>query len=95
MKNAEPVPLDADTVSYDSPPVAEVQVDELEYRVDAGLGSIVAISHRVAGTSTWAPITQGKWDGVRLRAKALEHPVVALLERALSQAMKDDRTTWG
>ncbi|HEX4336820.1 MAG TPA: hypothetical protein VH062_12965 [Polyangiaceae bacterium] len=97
MKIAEPAPLDGDSVSYEGAPVAEVQVEDLEYRVDAGLGSIVAISRRVAGTSTWAPVAQGKWDGVRLRAKALDHPIVSSLERALVQAMadRDERSSWG
>lgn len=79
-----------ESVSYEAAPVAEVQVGELEYRVDAGLGTAVAISRREAGASVWAPIAQGRWDGVRLRAKALEHPVTSALERALSLVQRDD-----
>ena len=81
--------LDGDSISYDAAPVAEVEIDGLEYRVDAGLGALVAISQREAGTSSWAPVAQARWDGVRLRAKSLGHPVVATLERALSRAMAD------
>ncbi len=80
--------LDADTVSYEAAALAEVQVDHLEYRIDPGLGSVVAISQREVGTSKWTPIAQGRWDGVRLKAKALGYPVTAALERAIALAMK-------
>ena len=86
--------LDADSISYEAAPVAEVEVDGLEYRVDAGLGSIVAISQREVGACSWVPVTQARWDGVRLRAKALGHPVVALLERALVQASANREGSW-
>jgi hypothetical protein len=86
--------LDEDSVSYEAAPVAEVEIDGLEYRVDAGLGSVVAISRREAGTSSWAPVAQARWDGVRLRAKSLEHPVVATLERALARAMANREGSW-
>ena len=79
-----------ESVSYEGAPVAEVQIDDLEYRVDAGLGAVVAISRREAGSSTWAPIAQGRWDGVRLRAKSLGHPVTSALERALSLVQRDE-----
>jgi hypothetical protein len=95
MKIVEPAVLDGDSVSYDGAPVAEVQVEDVEYRVDAGLGSLVAISQRATGECTWLLVAQGKWDGVRLKARPLEHPVVASLERALAQAMKDQATSWG
>jgi hypothetical protein len=88
MDVPQEVPLDADTVSYEAPPFAEVQVDDLEYRVDPGLGSVVAISRREVGTSTWTPVAQGRWDGVRLKAKALGYPVTTALERAIAAAMK-------
>ena len=77
----------ADSVSYEASPVAEVEIEDVQYRVDAGLGSAVAISRREAGAFTWAPVAQGKWDGVRLRVKSLGHPVTAALERALMLAM--------
>jgi hypothetical protein len=86
------VPSD-ESVSYDAAPVAEAQVGDLEYRIDAGLGAIVAISRREAGSSAWAPIAQGRWDGVRLRARALEHPVAQALERALMLSRRDETFT--
>ena len=90
--NDSQVPAD-DSVSYDAAPVAEAQVGDLEYRVDAGLGAIVAISRREAGASAWTPIAQGRWDGVRLRARALEHPVTAALEHALLLARREETFT--
>jgi hypothetical protein len=94
MNLDESAALDGDSISYDAAPVAEVEIDGLEYRVDAGLGSVVAISRREAGTSSWAPVAQARWDGVRLRAKSLEHPVVSTLERALSRAMANREGSW-
>src|SRR5207244_10645033 len=91
MEIPQDQPLSADMVSYESAPVAEVQIDDMEYRVDTGLGSVVAISRRAAGASSWVPIAQGRWDGVRLRARALEHAVTAPLERALARAMAEQR----
>src|SRR5579871_3596828 len=73
MNPADSAALDGDSISYDAAPVAEVELDGVEYRVDAGLGSLVAISRREAGTSSWAPVAQARWDGVRLRAKSLGH----------------------
>ncbi len=95
MKVEDSTALDGDSVSYEAAPVAEVEVNGLEYRVDAGLGSVVAISQREAGTSTWVPVAQARWDGSRLRAKALGHPVVQSLERALVQAMADREAGYG
>ncbi|HVW29417.1 MAG TPA: hypothetical protein VHC69_28825 [Polyangiaceae bacterium] len=86
--------LDADSVSYDAAPVAEIEVDGLEYRVDVGLGSAVAISQREVGASRWVPVAQARWDGVRLRAKTLGHPIVASLERALAQAAANREGSW-
>ena len=93
IETTEPKVPDEDSVSYEGAPVAEVRIGDLEYRVDAGLGSIVAISQREAGASTWVPVAQGRWDGVRLRAKALEHAVTSALERALSLAKQDEAFT--
>jgi hypothetical protein len=78
-----------ESVSYEAAPVAEIQLDETDYRVDAGLGSAVAISSRETGTSTWSPVAHGKWDGLRLKARSLDHPVVSALERALKVAMSE------
>lgn len=86
--------LDENSISYEAAPVAEVEIEGLEYRIDAGLGSVVAISRREAGTSSWVPVAQARWDGVRLRAKSLGHPIVSTLERALALAMANREGSW-
>jgi hypothetical protein len=81
--------LSAATVNYDDTPITQVEVDGTDYRVDAGHGSAVAVSRREAGTWEWAPVTEGRWDGSRLRAKGLDHDVVVALDAAVAQAMSE------
>jgi len=73
-------------LEYDFPPVAELALDGTTYRVDAGFRGAVAISERADGSWAWVLVTEGRWDGVRLKASALERPVVQALERALRAA---------
>lgn len=81
--------LDLPAVNYDDAPIVEAHVDGIDYRIDVGFGSIVAISTRAEGTWTWTHTAEGKWDGRRLRAKALDYPVVAALTEALARVMAD------
>jgi hypothetical protein len=74
---------EADLVSYEGAPIAQLELDGREYRVDVGRGSAVAISEREAGSVKWAFVTEGKFDGLRLKAKALSFPVVNALATAL------------
>jgi len=77
---------DFPAVDYDFPPIAELEIDGTLYRLDAGFRGAVAVSGRTAGTWTWALVAEGKWDGVRLKAKALDRAVVSRLEQALRAA---------
>lgn len=77
------------TVHYEGPPIAEQEIDGVDYRVDAGRGSLVAVSRRQSGTWAWVLAGEGRWDGVRLKVKGLEYAVVARLGQALAQAMRD------
>jgi hypothetical protein len=77
------------SVNYDDTPIVELEVAGIDYRVDTGLGSAVAVSRRVQGTWAWAPVTEGRWDGRRLKAKALDFDVITALSEALACAMKD------
>ena len=79
--------LSAGEVNYEEAPIVTLEVDGVQYRVDTGHGSAVAISQRQQGTWDWAPVTQGRWDGSRLRAKCLNHVVNTALAEALSAAM--------
>ena len=77
------------SVSYDGAPVAQIEVDGVSYRVDAGRGSAVAISRRHEGSWEWTLLLEGKWDGVRLKAKGIDRDVVIALERALAEATRE------
>jgi hypothetical protein len=80
--------LSVDEVSYEEAPIVTLAVEGIEYRIDTGLGSAVAISQRQQGTWQWAPLTQGRWDGRRLRAKCLDQHVSLALAEALGAAMR-------
>jgi len=81
--------LSADEVNYDEAPIVVLEIDGIEYRIDTGHGSAVAISQRQQGSWDWAPLTEGRWDGSRLRAKCLTHEVNAALAEALRSAMSE------
>jgi hypothetical protein len=89
MQTTEDRPVSAGSVNYDDTPIVQLQVEEVDYRVDTGLGSAVAVSRWQEGSWEWAPVTEGRWDGTRLRAKGLDFPVVTALAAALAQAMRD------
>ena len=80
----------SDAVDYDFPPVAELEIEETQYRVDAGHRGAIAVSGRALGTWSWALRAQGQWDGVRLKAKALDRGIVQALERALRAAATEE-----
>jgi len=81
--------LSADEVNYEEAPIVMLEVAGIEYRLDTGHGSAVAISQRQQGSWDWTPVTEGRWDGSRLRAKCLDHNVNAALAEALSAAMSE------
>lgn len=81
--------LSSDGVNYEEAPIVSLEVEGIEYRVDTGHGSAVAISQRQVGTWSWTPTTEGRWDGSRLRAKCLTHDVNSALAQALSAKMRD------
>jgi len=79
--------LSADVVNYEEAPIVTLEVSGIEYRIDVGHGSAVAISQRQPGTWNWTPLTEGRWDGCRLRAKCLAQQVNTALATALGAAM--------
>jgi hypothetical protein len=81
-------PLAAGAVNFDEAPIVQASIEGVEYRIDTGFGSIVAISTRAEGTWAWTVLGEGKWDGRRLRAKPLERSVTAILEQALVAAAR-------
>lgn len=79
----------SEVVNYDEAPIVVLEVDGVEYRVDVGQGSAVAISQRRLGTWSWTLLTQARWDGSQLRTKCLTHAVKSALASALSAKMHD------
>jgi hypothetical protein len=82
--------VSADSVSYEDPPLAELEVDGVDYRLDPGRGSSVAVSQRQSGTWDWTPVTEGRWDGSQLRVKGLDHQIVTALGAAMRERGKQD-----
>jgi hypothetical protein len=79
----------ADSVNYDDVPLAELALSGVDYRMDAGHGSILAISQRATGSWDWAFLSEARWDGSRLRAKGLGFELSSALASALQQAMTE------
>jgi len=84
----QPAPSES-SIDFDHPPVAEIEHDGARYRVDVGLGTAVAVSRRAPGSWSWEQLTEGRWDGVRLKAKELDRLVVEALAKALRAAAED------
>lgn len=83
MNEVDLSPSEVRCVNFDEAPIAVAEVEGIDYRVDVGHGSLVAISQRPAGTWDWLPVAEGRWDGSRLKAKSLSHDVNAALTSAL------------
>lgn len=80
----------ASSIDYDSSPVAELEVGETQYRVDPGFRGAIAVSQRAVGTWSWALVAEGKWDGIRLKAKPLDRSITTELEKALRAAAEQE-----
>jgi len=77
-------------VNYDSAPVAEAELDGIDYRIDTGRqGTALCISSRASGTWDWTFESEARWDGSSLRSKVIERPVLVKLSEALRAAMVD------
>jgi hypothetical protein len=85
----ESTSLLAESVNYEEAPLAMLEVDGVEYRVDTGHGSAVAVSCREPGTWDWSLVTEGRWDGYRLNAKSLKHTVLEALADVMGNAMRE------
>jgi hypothetical protein len=83
-------PTTSENINYDSAPLIQLELDGIEYRVDAGKqGTALSISTREAGTYGWAFGGEGRWDGSDLRAKAFERAILRPLSVALKDALAD------
>jgi hypothetical protein len=80
----------ASTINYDGPALAELSIDGVDFRVDAGKqGTSLCISQRATGTWDWCFTGEAKWDGSSLRAKNLGQGVLKPLSATLAQALAD------
>ena len=77
------------SVNYDSPPLVEVEIDGMDYRLDSGKqGTALSISTRPSGTWDWTYGGEARWDG-DLRCKAFERRTLAALGTAFKQALEN------
>lgn len=76
-------------VNYDSPPILELEIEGVDYRVDSGKqGTALCISTRTSGSWGWAFAGEARWDG-DLRSKALERRTLVTLSRAFREALRN------
>src|SRR3954453_12025563 len=82
---------DEGTVNYDEPALIEVELDEVEYRLDSGrAGTALCISTRPSGTYSWTFRGEARWQANVLRCKAFDRTVLS----RLSQALKELASGW-
>jgi hypothetical protein len=80
----------AGPVNYESAPLVELEIDDTQYRVDAGKqGTALCISTRKAGSWDWSFGGEARWDVRSLRSKAFERAVLGPLSAALAEALSD------
>jgi hypothetical protein len=77
-------------VDYDGPPVVELTVDDVDYRLDAGKqGTALSVSSRPTGTWQWAFGGEVRWNGSSLRSRTMERSLLDRLAKALVEAVAD------
>jgi hypothetical protein len=77
-------------VNYESPPVAETEIEGTAYRVDAGKqGAALCISTRDPSGWDWAFLCEVRWDGTEVRSKTLDREVRLALSRVIASAIQD------
>ena len=80
----------ANTVNYDSAPLVEVEIEGVDYRLDAGKqGTALCISTRPSGTWDWSFGGEARWDVNYLRSKAFDRRTLEQLSRAFAQALEN------
>jgi hypothetical protein len=78
----------SNSVNYDSPPIVELALAGIDYRIDSGKqGTLLSISTRESGTWDWSFGGEARWDGSSLRARAFERRVLQELSSAFAQAL--------
>lgn len=73
-------------VNYDEPALVEVELDEVDYRLDSGrAGTALCISTRPSGTYSWTFRGEARWQANVLRCKAFDRTVLTRLSQALKE----------
>src|SRR5690242_17355535 len=73
-------------VNYDEPALVEVELDEVDYRLDSGrAGTALCISTRPSGTYSWTFRGEARWQANVLRCKAFDRTVLTRLTQALKE----------
>lgn len=80
----------SDAVNYDSPALVEVEIDGVDYRLDAGKqGTALCISTRPAGSWDWSFAGEARWDVGSLRSKGFERRTLDKLSAAFKTALEN------
>ena len=80
----------AEPVNYESAPLVELEIDDTQYRVDAGKqGTALCISTRKAGSWDWSFGGEARWDVGSLRCKAFERRTLDQLSSAFKAALEN------
>ena len=73
-------------VNYDEPALVEVELDEVDYRLDSGrAGTALCISTRPSGTYNWTFRGEARWQTNVLRCKAFDRTILTRLSQALKE----------
>ena len=82
--------INSDSVNYDSTSLVEVQIEGVDYRLDAGKqGTALCISTRPAGSWDWSFGGEARWDVGSLRCKAFDRRTLDELSRAFKTALEN------
>jgi hypothetical protein len=82
--------LEASAVNYESAPLVEVEIEGVDYRLDAGKqGTALCISTRASGSWDWSFGGEARWDVGSLRSKAFERRTLDQLSRAFKVALEN------
>ena len=77
-------------VNYDSAPLVELEIEGMDYRLDAGKqGTALCISTRPAGSWDWSFGGEARWDVGSLRCKSFERRTLDQLSRAFKEALEN------
>jgi hypothetical protein len=78
------------SVNYDESPLIELEIEGIDYRLDAGrAGTALCISTRTSGSWGWVFRGEARWQAKVLRCKAFDRTVLLQLATALAEAAAD------